>query len=180
MSPVFASLLFLVPCFCYPRDLPLSLVLPLTSHVLPAPHLHHQLYRQAAFFPIFFLISELSVPSTNWVWMLRTLHAPKSSLRYRLAHGTRSLSFLIFRSFLAPLCLWYAWQQVAPGYEATYKWKIVLKEVAKLPWIITAGTSFNVCFLGMLNIWWTVVMGMGVLFPSKREQGKKEQGKKEE
>jgi hypothetical protein len=61
------------------------------------------LYRQAAYFPIVFTITELSVVPTNWLWLLRTLKFPQSSQQYRVAHLTRSLAFLGFRTFLAPV-----------------------------------------------------------------------------
>lgn len=122
------------------------------------------LYRQAAYFPIVFTITELSVIPTNWLWALRTLQVSPQSSQYRVAHMTRSIAFLGFRTFLAPVCLWYAWQQVGgPNLPATEKLQVWRQIVGRLPWVISAGTIFNVGFLGGLNLWWTMTVGRGVL-----------------
>ena len=115
------------------------------------------LYRTASYFPTAFLVSELTVLPTNLVWLLKTIKYDRKSLLFRLAHGCRTLGFVTLRTFIAPVTVWFAVKQCTAG------WSEFWEEFGKLPWLVSVGTAINVCLLGGLNLFWTLMVGRGML-----------------
>lgn len=63
-------------------------------------------YHSPAFYPIIFGATEVTVLATNGLWYLRSLGYSPSHFLYRLMHLLRSLSMLLFRSWVGPYSLY--------------------------------------------------------------------------
>ncbi|KAI3649629.1 hypothetical protein MP228_005261 [Amoeboaphelidium protococcarum] len=145
------------------------------------------LFRRASYFPVAFLISEITVFPTNIVWYIKTLQ--KCGYRFKpliqhQAYNLRNVSFLAFRTFLAPVCLYYAWTQIDSaidlknafnsgfsqlGFDA--KVKIILNQVRELPLVVSVGTVFNMATLGWMNFYWTMMALKSALKSQKKTGG---------
>jgi hypothetical protein len=129
------------------------------------------MYRQAAFFPVTFLATELTVVPTNLVWYLRTLDVDKKSALYRWNVTIRNIVFLTARSIVAPACLSYALQQVE-GASISEKISRLKAIFATLPRFLVAGTVLNVVGLGALNTFWNIMVIRNAL---KKSRGAKKE-----
>jgi len=111
-------------------------------------------YKQAVFFPISFMISELSVIPMNWVWFLQTfrkLGISTNPQTLKIALWSRALLFVTARTPIGPLALWYATRQHQSSLSDF--WRVT---GANVPPIVKYATSFNVLVFTMLNLYWTL------------------------
>lgn len=165
-------------------------------------------FRRAVYFPTAFLISEITVFGVNIVWLMRIMGWIPSSGRSRQIAGPvagkrspqqieklesiyrklvffRGFLIFIFRTFLAPLCLYHMWNNIDKSSklsafdmlqyqssdgvassdvkfnsadkleEIRAKWLIILRECRDLPTPVLIGTLFNVSVFGGMNAWWS-------------------------
>ena len=126
------------------------------------------LYRQATYFPMVFLITELSVVPVNWIWTMRTLGLDGSHGRlYKRVLALRTVMFLMFRTGVAPACLWHTLElarqesqrqkRESMGEVGASVWRVLVEQVDQVPRIVVLGSVMNVFALGGLNLWWTIL-----------------------
>ncbi|ORX86031.1 hypothetical protein K493DRAFT_307154 [Basidiobolus meristosporus CBS 931.73] len=136
-------------------------------------------YRQAAFFPTMFCVTEITVIPTNLVWYLQRLQMKNTKL-YTKALIARAAAFLFIRLPIAPFVFWYALDNqglppietlvsgtlatanntMFPEPSAYFNEKIstLFMRFSDLPWIVSLSCTFNILALGLLNTVWTVVI----------------------
>jgi hypothetical protein len=124
----------------------------------PAMWLHHiivltgsvlmQCYRQAAFFPAIFGITELTVLPHNAMWYLSALglQATHARLEARLSLA-RALFMLVFRLPIGPASIAYA-VKVHGGAKFWQQYR-------QLPITVQTATAFNILALSVMNCIWT-------------------------
>ncbi|KAI9293058.1 hypothetical protein K502DRAFT_52465 [Neoconidiobolus thromboides FSU 785] len=137
------------------------------------------MYRKGAFFPLIFTITEITVIPTNLVWVLQRIEMKDSPL-YSYGLFFRAIFFLVFRSFITPFLFYYAlnnpgdispYSTLLANYDASLPSNIILNSLnweekyfilrsnlSKIPFIITALSSFFIFVLGLLNTVWSVVI----------------------
>ncbi|KAK9767093.1 hypothetical protein K7432_003360 [Basidiobolus ranarum] len=138
-------------------------------------------YRQAAFFPTIFCVTEITVIPTNLVWYLQRLQMKDTKL-YTMALIARAAAFVLIRLPIAPFVFWYAIdnQGLIPintvvsgmaaatttnntllavsGLHIKEKISTFVVKFTDLPWIVSLSCTFNILALGFLNTAWTVVI----------------------
>lgn len=101
-------------------------------------------FRQAAFYPLSFFITELIVIPVNVLWYIRSLGVPRESRIYKIAYTARFLAYYVCRIWVAP---WVFYRAIVRGDYARYQ------EVHPL---VTIFSNFNGALLTILNLLWTI------------------------
>lgn len=109
-----------------------------------------QVYREAAFFPALFAISELTVVPTNVLWYATRLFgvSPSSRLANTL-RSLRALFYVLFRLPLGPYAFYHALATTPGGLSG------LVSRFAALHPVVCGGNVFNVASLSVLNVLWT-------------------------
>lgn len=109
-----------------------------------------QVYREAAFFPALFAISELTVVPNNLLWYARSFAgAGSGDASSAVLRVVRAAFYVVFRLPLGPYALAHAISTsggVGP----------LVRRFAKLPVVVSGGTALNVGALTILNVIWTL------------------------
>jgi hypothetical protein len=113
-------------------------------------------YKLACYFPASFLATELTVVTTNILWVLQKLN--KTDTRaYHAMLIIRCIAFVLFRLPVGPMCVWYALRQSKRAEEEDGK-KSFWEEVKSLPKILSTVSGLNMTVLTILNTWWTILV----------------------
>jgi hypothetical protein len=124
-------------------------------------------YKQGAYFPVVFFITELTVPIVNLIWFTDrfggTHCAPGSFLRLLLV-TIRALCFILFRLAVGPLAFAYALDHHQPlpalvsdvaATASASKWYAFWINFTQLPTVVWTGSLAAMMFLSSLNVHWT-------------------------
>jgi len=116
------------------------------------------IYRQAAFFPVAFMIPELTVITSNWLWVLQRFHLTESKW-YQKALVARAVAFTLFRTFIFPVSIIYAINRESSN-SAYWLKKLqdFKRKASKLPKLVLYFSIINVLTFGALNTWWSVLV----------------------
>ncbi|KAJ1916087.1 hypothetical protein IWQ60_008220 [Tieghemiomyces parasiticus] len=143
-------------------------------------------YRQAAFFPTAFMITELTVVPTNLLWYIQKLGADRSApgvaaVWYRRVAIARAVAFVALRLTTTWFVLWYALyntpsvdgQSAGPGAAGDETKPVVglrrqvccrrrlhdlWYQFSCLPRVVSVLTTINVSLLTILNLNWTLTV----------------------
>lgn len=118
-----------------------------------------QVYRQVAFFPALFQMTELTVLPTNVLWFATKFQVQAPRLK-RAAILLRALFYVVFRLFVGPLALAHAVRcHGGAGF---------LTKFLAAPWPVWVGNTFNVGSLSYLNVVWTLAAVRRALGKARR------------
>lgn len=109
-----------------------------------------QVYREAAFFPALFAVSELTVVPTNALWYAQKVFGePRDGPRARFLRFVRALFYVVLRLPLGPYAVYHAVSTTPGGLSG------VAARFAGLHLVVSGGTAMNVGLLTVLNVLWT-------------------------
>jgi len=88
-------------------------------------------FRQAAFFPMMFAITEVTVLPGNAMWLAQKFSRSDTSRAVPALLLARFVAFLVFRTFILPYTLWYAVRrdQFLENVKATHPFVTVLSAI---------------------------------------------------
>ncbi|RKP07387.1 TLC domain-containing protein [Thamnocephalis sphaerospora] len=145
-------------------------------------------YKQAAYFPVAFLATELTVPVVNALWMFDRFGGGNRRSRLVLV-GLRALAYVLFRLLAGPLISVYAIKhhQPLPGMVAnstmelpatrtfaSARWQSFWAAFCLFPMPVWLGCTFNLVVFSGLNVLWTHAAMRAFL----RELGRGRHGKR--
>jgi len=113
-------------------------------------------YRQAAFVPLAFGMTELTVVPHNALWLIRRF-GDKDSLAYKASLLTRAVMFLVLRLPMLPFTVWYSYAHQGPT-PLPPSWTTYVGKWRAVDPVVFYGTAINATVFGLLNTVWTAVI----------------------
>lgn len=114
-------------------------------------------FKEAAFMPVVFGITELTVIPHNLLWLVRRF-GEKNSPSYKAALFGRAASFVLFRLPMLPFAIWYSVNHQGPVPAGATPWSSYLQKWQQVHPIVMYGTAINVVVFGLLNTGWSIAV----------------------